>query len=139
MKHTLYGAHHKLVHVLRHLQSANAKGVLDRKWTVLGDKAVFRFSSGSHSISMLMFPELEGANSTVVSGVRLLERSALMREYEGNEICRLCDDGSGRFDLVITAQCAEPLVVSTDDEEVFDALYDYFELTSSDSHQRCFS
>ena len=44
MKHTLYGAHHKLVHVLRHLQSANAKGVLDRKWTVLGDKDVFRFS-----------------------------------------------------------------------------------------------
>ena len=138
MEHTLYAGRHRLIHLLREIQSG-CQGVLGHKWQVTQGGGGFWFSKDGQQCyeDMLLAEDLD--TNSCVDGMRLMERSALVSDFDEAEIVRFSQSKPGVIDLKLTFHGGAPIVVETDDPSVFDVLYDYFEMTSSESHRSCFT
>lgn len=134
----LYAGSHRLIHVLRSIENSSHRGVLNRTWKLKGDIPTFEMLFEGFVVQSPLFPEIEAGKEIVVSGVRLMERVALMYDFEDNILTRCDEDNVELPDLIIKLHLGAPIVVETCDPLVFDTLYDFFELTSSDSHKSCF-
>ena len=133
------GTYHHLIHILRCLNLAGHKqgelSVFGHEWEFRGEMPGF-FEGGLWSP---LFPEVDpNCTSYRVSGVKLMERSALAYEFHDSTLVRFSRSDPQLVDVRITLNLGNHIVVETEDEYVFDKLDEYFQLTSSDAHRNCF-
>ena len=133
------GTYHHLIHILRCLNLAGHKqgelSVFGHEWEFQGVMPSY-FECGHF---WPLFPELDPFCTTKrISGVRLMERSALAYEFHESVLVRYSRSDPKRVDVHMTLDLGNHIVVKTEDEYVFNTLDDYFQLTSSESHRNCF-
>ena len=133
MKFSIESTNLPPIHLLRYLMFVKwtgflkGVGVLEADWEVrciFTEIDVLNANGGREQIEV--FPEFGGKPPFRVSGLRLVERLALVIDVEETEFVRLTEGG---FDLLIFADTSL-LVVETDDEELFRTVKLYFDRTS---------
>lgn len=133
------GTFHHLIHILRCL---NQQGHRQGQLSVFGHEWEFRGEMPSYfegEQCFPLFPEIDpDCPTNRVSGVRLMERSALAYDFHDSILVRFSRSDPQRVDVRMTLNLGNHIVVETEDEYVFNTLDDYFQLTSSDSHRNCF-
>lgn len=121
------------IHLLRYLMRFNPQSVLKREWDVISiytDIDLGPLKEGYGYEAQEVFPEHGTECPFRISGIRLVERVALVTQFEESEFNRVAIDGSDKHDLVIYADTAH-LQVETDEENIYSLIKEYFDRTHS--------
>jgi hypothetical protein len=140
MKYKLRGGNHDLIHVLRFLMAPEGVGVLDRTWEVqcIYSTIAYKFADDMPLGAENVFPEFGDKAPFKVSGTRLVERAALVPQFDETVVVRLCEGSPDGYDLLFYADLGHPLAVETSDDGLYLKLKEYFESTCGDEHYKCF-
>lgn len=143
MEFKLVGNTQHLIHILRVLMLPNGEGVIDRMWEFRSLFAQTVVNKGVRELEReyLMFPELEVEQTAVpfqVTGIRLVERSSLVFEFEETELVRLCTDDPTKIDMKLWIDSGNQIEIETNDADAFGKLDRFLQNTSGPQHKYCF-
>lgn len=137
MKHRLDAHHLHLINVLRYLMTPYGDGVTDREWEVRAIFSGIAVPVGGGEPWLPVFPEFDDAGPFRVSGIRLVERVALVLDFEEAEFARFRNDGSDDVDLVLAFD-GSAMVAEIADDATYERLKRYLDLTSAPEFNTAF-
>jgi len=140
MHYRLEAEHVGLIHALRYLMHPEGIGVLDRTWevTAIFGGIDYPYRADTPPDAGAIFPEHQDKAPFLVDGIRLVERLALLGGELEIEIQRLSGEPPHDRDLCLFYDQGHPLIVTTDDAEVYARLDHWFAQISGPWHRWCF-
>ncbi len=141
-----------LIDILRNISSYDRETVLGYQWMISQLDLVSYYGGGFGSEGLkILFPELEVSSQNTIAiatGERLMERSALIHQFEDGYFFRIADSHSGqdvlrinpavydiempgdlKFDLKISCVECSAYEVETEDTAILDCLQYHFAVT----------
>lgn len=141
-EYQLEGRYQGPIHILRALMFPTGRGVLDREWLVpFMYSGMYSHDEESGSLwNREPFPEFHGKPFPwKLTGERLVERVALLWDYEESSFQRLMPGSDSRVDLEIFVLDGSPRsYVYTSDKTAYETLALWFSRTSNEGSEYCF-